>query len=53
MEASRRDVARRMHLEVPYDQGDDAKALGAAWDPRAKKWVIMPEQGVNVFSSWL
>ena len=30
----------RLPLNVPYDQKDKAKALGAKWDPASKKWWV-------------
>ena len=30
--------SNKWYLAVPYDQKDDAKKLGARWDPEAKKW---------------
>jgi len=29
--------ASRTHLDVPYAEKDAAKALGARWDPKAKR----------------
>lgn len=28
----------RHYLDVPFDEKDKAKAVGARWDPRAKRW---------------
>jgi hypothetical protein len=28
----------RVELRVPYSEKDEAKALGARWDPSMKKW---------------
>ena len=28
----------RVDLRVPYSEKDEAKALGARWDPSMKKW---------------
>ncbi len=30
----------RLYLDVPFAQKDQAKALGARWDARRKKWYI-------------
>lgn len=32
------DRAGREYLDVPYAEKDDAKVLGARWDPQAKRW---------------
>lgn len=29
---------KRLYLDVPFDQKDQAKAAGARWDPPAKRW---------------
>lgn len=31
---------KKLYLHVPYAQKDEAKALGARWDPKKKKWYI-------------
>lgn len=31
----------RAWLDVPYDDKDDAKALGARWDPAVKRWYTL------------
>jgi hypothetical protein len=28
------------YLYVPYDEKDEARALGARWDPSVKKWYV-------------
>ncbi len=33
-----RPAAPRVYLDVPYADKDAAKALGARWDPQAKRW---------------
>lgn len=30
----------RIYLEVPYTRKEEAKALGAQWDPSKKKWYV-------------
>lgn len=40
-------------LNVPYDQKDDAKALGARWDTELKKWYVPDGLDVEAFSRWL
>jgi len=29
-----------LYLEVPYARKDEAKAMGAMWEPTKKKWYI-------------
>lgn len=40
-------------LKVPYAEKDEAKQLGARWDPKRKKWYV--PQGVDTapFSRWI
>ena len=38
---NRRNIRRiimRLYLNVPYSEKDEAKALGAKWNVKAKKW---------------
>lgn len=41
----------RLWLDVPYDEKDAAKALGAKWDPRVRRWYA-PEAGSPKLSCW-
>src|SRR5699024_6288459 len=34
--------AQRIYLLVPFAEKDEAKALGAYWDPQARLWYIPP-----------
>ena len=43
----------RTYLAVPYDEKDDAKALGAKWDRQAKAWYVPAGMEVDAFSAWL
>ncbi|MEE0732772.1 MAG: DUF5710 domain-containing protein [Acutalibacteraceae bacterium] len=29
-----------LYLEVPYSEKDEAKKLGARWNPKVKKWFV-------------
>lgn len=40
-------------LEVPYSQKDEAKALGAKWNPNIKKWFITSKDDKSKFVKWL
>ncbi|MEC3974104.1 DUF5710 domain-containing protein [Amycolatopsis sp. H20-H5] len=35
-------------LDVPYSDKDEAKALGARWDPRAKRWYAPGSRGKDL-----
>ena len=40
-------------LNVPFDQKDQAKALGALWQPDQKRWVVPPGRDLTPFKAWL
>lgn len=41
------------YLEVPYAEKDEAKLLGARWDPQQKKWYVPREIELTEFGRWL
>lgn len=43
-----------LFLNVPYEEKDEAKALGAKWNPRARKWYAdVPRQDYLKFAKWI
>lgn len=40
-------------LDVPYKEKDEAKMLGARWNPEIKKWYIPAGQSPRPFERWL
>ena len=44
-------VTGRAWLDVPYDEKDAAKALGARWDPQARRWYA-PQPGSPELARW-
>lgn len=44
----------RLYLKVPYSEKDEAKALGAKWNVKAKKWYtdVQADEYVK-FSKWI
>lgn len=42
----------RTYLNVPYAQKDEAKALGARWDPAQKKWYVPAGKDFSLFTKW-
>ena len=42
---------QRIWLDVPYQEKDQAKALGARWDPAAKRWYA-PRAGIGGLRRW-
>jgi len=51
--ASGRAPGVKHYLEVPYAQKDQAKALGARWDPARKKWYVPGGIDLAAFSAWM
>jgi len=43
----------RLILNVPYAEKDEAKALGARWDPTAHTWYVPPGLPPERFARWL
>ena len=40
-------------LEVPFKEKDEAKQLGAWWDPEIKKWFVPSGRDVHLFKKWI
>lgn len=40
-------------LEVPYQEKELAKALGARWDLRRKVWYVVACDDLTPFAKWL
>jgi len=43
----------RIYLDVPYAEKDQAKALGARWDPHRRQWWAPPASPAGAFSRWV
>jgi antirestriction protein ArdC/phage/plasmid primase-like uncharacterized protein len=43
---------KRHYLNVPYSEKNDAKALGAKWDRRAKSWYVRDDADLKPFARW-
>lgn len=46
-------VNNRTILNVPYDEKDEAKGLGAKWDHEIKRWYIESDLDINKFKRWM
>jgi hypothetical protein len=44
-------AARRVWLDVPYDEKDEAKAAGARWDPQTRSWYAQGPE-LTQLSQW-
>jgi len=40
-------------LDVPYHEKDEAKRLGAKWDPGERKWYVPEGRSLEPFTKWL
>lgn len=40
-------------LNVPYSEKDEAKQLGARWNPSLKKWYVEKQKDYPKFSKWI
>jgi hypothetical protein len=43
----------RTNLQVPFAEKDDAKRLGARWDPARKVWYVENKADLSPFARWL
>ena len=43
---------KRIYLNVPFSEKDEAKALGAKWDRRAKAWYARDNMELAPFKRW-
>lgn len=43
----------RVYLNVPFEEKDAAKQLGAQWDNIQRKWWITPAMPTRLFKKWL
>jgi ribonuclease HI len=41
-------IKKKMYLNVPFDEKDEAKKMGAKWDKKRKKWFIDPKNKFKV-----
>lgn len=40
-------------LNVPYAEKDEAKGLGARWNPELKKWYVENRKDYYKFKKWI
>jgi hypothetical protein len=41
-----------VELNVPFDEKEHAKAMGARWNPVKKTWYVVDCEDLSVFSKW-
>lgn len=42
----------KTYLKVPFEEKDEAKELGAYWDPQRKQWYVRPGKEIRPFAEW-
>lgn len=45
--------AMRINLKTPFAEKEEAKALGAHWDPKKKCWYIQNVADLTPFARWI
>lgn len=40
-------------LDVPYEEKEEVKMLGARWDPEIKKWYVPDNKSAKPFARWI
>ncbi|KAF7600361.1 MAG: hypothetical protein CGU28_11925 [Candidatus Dactylopiibacterium carminicum] len=43
----------RVDLQVPFAEKDEAKRLGARWDPAKRLWYVTNPANLAIFRRWL
>ncbi len=43
----------RTNLKVPFAEKDEAKKLGARWDPARKLWYVENKDDMSPFERWM
>jgi len=52
VDAQATKFGRPVYLDCPYREKDEAKELGARWDPEEGSWYVVPGDDVRPFSRW-
>lgn len=42
-----------LYINVPYEEKDEAKSLGAKWNPKAKSWYVEKSADYKKFAKWI
>ena len=45
-------MAKRFHLECPFDEKDMCKSIGGRWDMDERKWYVSAELDPDQFRRW-
>ncbi|MCR5012490.1 MAG: DUF5710 domain-containing protein [Lachnospiraceae bacterium] len=44
--------SEKHYINCPFEQKDEAKALGARWDPNRKQWYYTGDKNPENFRKW-
>lgn len=44
---------KRTYLAVPFEKKDEAKRLGARWNPKCRQWYVDEPVDLEPFSQWI
>ncbi|WP_020405856.1 zincin-like metallopeptidase domain-containing protein [Hahella ganghwensis] len=47
-----RKEKERTYINVPFNEKDEAKSLGARWDRQERSWYVPPTADSSAFSKW-
>ncbi len=47
------EMIMSLYLNIPYSDKDEAKNLGARWDPDRKSWYVFSRKDYYKFSKWI
>ena len=53
MKLSDKGGARMLLLDVRYEEKEEAKKLGAKWNPTLKKWYVQKREDYPKFAKWI
>lgn len=52
-EGENQELTMRVNLNCPYSEKDQAKWLGARWDPAQRVWYVVGIEDLTPFKRWL
>lgn len=44
---------KKVYLNVPFEEKDEAKKMGARWDNDKKKWYVLSTADLENFKKWI
>lgn len=52
MEETNNIQYKKIYLNVPYSEKEEAKALGSRWDANKRQWYITENLYTSAFTRW-